>query len=103
MAISNKYKDTLNNLIDSSDTEFPDWPDSPDQPGLIDKRSCNAPRSKDNSPTFLEEDRLNENVPVRSLEPAPKIPASQVHKHHKLIPFGPKTGRVQYGNSQKGR
>ncbi len=72
-AIPNKYKDTLDELINSSDTESPDQSDSPDQPGLIDKGSHNAPRSKGGSPTLLEEDRLDEDVPVTSLEPTPKI------------------------------
>ncbi len=70
MAIPNKYKDTLNDLIDSSDTESQDWPDSPDRPGLIDKESRDAPRSRGGSPTLLEENCLDEDVP---LEPAPKI------------------------------
>lgn len=36
MAILNKYKDTLDNFINSSDKESLDWL------RLIDKRSCNA-------------------------------------------------------------
>ena len=76
MVIPNKYKDTLDDLIDNSDTEFPDQPDSPDQPGLIDKGSHNAPRSRGNSPTFSEKDRLDKDVLITSLESAPKIRAS---------------------------
>ncbi len=72
-AISNKYMDTLNDFIDSSDTESSDNPDSLNWPGLIDKRSCNALISRGGSPTFLEEDYFNEDVLITSLEPAPKI------------------------------
>ncbi len=75
-AIPNKYKDTLDDLIDSSDTESQDRPNSPNRPGLIDKGSRNTPRSRGGSPTLSEEDRLDEDVPVTSLEPAPKIWAS---------------------------
>ncbi len=76
MVIPNKYKDTLDDLIDSSDTESPDQPDSPDPPGLINKGLRNAPRSRGSSPTLSEEDRLDEDIPVMSLEPAAKIRAS---------------------------
>ncbi len=100
VAIPNKYKDTLNDLIDNSDTESPDRPDSPDRPGLIDKGSRNAPRSRGSSPTLSEEDRLDEDV---QLEPAPKIRAFQMHERHDVTPLGPKSGRAQYGNSQRGR
>ncbi len=37
-----------------------------------------------------------------SLELAPKIRASQVHESHDIAPLGLKSGRTQYGNSQKG-
>ncbi len=72
-AIPIKYKDTLNDFINSSDIESPDRPDSPDRPGLIDKGLRNALRSRGGSPTLSEEDRLDKDVPVTSLEPAPKI------------------------------
>ncbi len=36
------------------------------------------------------------------LEPAPKIRASQVHERHDVALLGPKSGRSQYGNSQRG-
>ncbi len=98
-AIPKKYKDTLDDFINSSDMKFPDKPDSPDWPRLIDKGSRNAPKSKDDSPTLLEEDRLDKDVP---LELAPKIQASQVHERHDIVPLGPKSGRTQYGSSQRG-
>ncbi len=101
-AIFNKYKDILDNFIHSSDTESPDRPDSLNRPGLIDKRSHNTPRSRSDSSTFLEEDCLDENVPVMSLELVPKIQASQVHQCHDVVSLGPKSKRAQYANSQKG-
>ncbi len=99
IAIPNKYKNTLDDLIESSDIESQDRPDSPDWPRLIDKGSRNALQSRDGSPTLLEEDCLDEDVP---LEPTPKIQASQVHERHDVTPLGPKNRRAQYGNSQKG-
>ena len=72
-AIPNKYKDTLDNLIDSSDIEFPYYLDFLNQLELIDKGSRNMPKSKDNSPTFLEKDCLDKNILNTSLESALKI------------------------------
>lgn len=40
MAIFNRYKDTIDNLFNSSDAE------SPDQPRSIDKELCNTPKSE---------------------------------------------------------
>lgn len=56
MAILNRYKDTYNNLIDSSDIKFPDWP------RLINKGSCNISRSESSSIGFEEKDFLNQNI-----------------------------------------
>ena len=67
VAIPNRYKDTLDDLIDSSDPESPDWA------GLIDKRSRNAPMSESTSSDLSERDCLDENLPDRSLRLAPKI------------------------------
>ncbi len=75
-AIPNKYKDTLNDLIDSSDIESPDRPQSLDRPGLIDKRSYNLPKFKGGSPSLCEEDCLDEYIPIILLEPVSKIRAS---------------------------
>ena len=73
IVIFNKYKDTLNNLINNSDIKSPDYPDSPNWLGLIDKESCNGPKSRDGSPTFLKEDCLDKNILITSLEPTLKI------------------------------
>ena len=75
MAIPNKYKDTLDDLIDSSDIKSPDQPESPDWLGLIDKGIRNASRSRGASPSLLEaeEDCLDKDVLVTSLKLAPKI------------------------------
>ena len=73
-AIFNKYKDTLDDLIDSSDTESLDHPDSPNRPGLMNtKGSRNAPKSRNGLPTFLEEDCLDKDISITSLELIPKI------------------------------
>lgn len=64
MAISNKYKNTFNDFIDGSNTKSPNQPGSPDWLKLIDKGSCNVPRSKSDLPTFLEKDHLDQDVLV---------------------------------------
>ena len=56
MAILNKYKDTLDDFIDSSDTESLDYLDSLNWPKLIDKGSRNPLKCTDDLATFLEED-----------------------------------------------
>ena len=56
MAIFNKYKNTLDDLIDSSNAESPNWP------GPIDKGSRNASRSENSLTELLEKDCLNKNV-----------------------------------------
>ncbi len=96
MAIPNKYKDTLDDLIDRSDTE------SPDRSDLINKRSRNASQSRGGSPTLSKEHHLDEEVLVTSLEPAPKIQASQVYQRHDVAFLGLKSERAQYGNGQRG-
>ncbi len=73
MAISNKYKDILDDLVDSLYIELPNQPDLLNQPELIDKRLHNAPRSKSGSPILLKEDYLDEDVLVTLLDLAPNI------------------------------
>ena len=103
MAILNKYKDTLDDLIDSSDTESPNQPESPDRLGPIDKGTRNAPRSRGASPSLSEEeeDRLDKDVLVMSLKLVPKTWDSQVYKRHDVAPLGPKSGRAQYEEGQR--
>ena len=104
MAIPNKYKDTLDDLIDSLDTEFPDQPEFPDQLGPFDKGTRNAPRSRGASLSLSEkeEDCLDDDVLVTSLKLSPKTRDSQVYKRHDVAPLGPKSGRAQYGEGQRG-
>ena len=72
-AIFNKYKDILNDLIDSSNTKFLDCPDFLNWLQLIDKRSRNIPKSRGGSSTFLEKNCLDEDVLITLLELASKI------------------------------
>ena len=74
MAISNKYKNTLDDLIDSSDIESPDQPESLDWLRPLDKGTRNAFRSKGASPSLLkeEENRLDEDVLDTLLKLVPK-------------------------------
>ncbi len=101
-AIPNKYKNTLDDLIPSSVTESQDRTNSPDRPETINKRLCNPSRSRGGSPTLLEKDCLDKNVPVTSLEPTPKIRALQVHQRYDIAPFDSRSGRAQYENGQRG-
>ena len=79
-AIPNKYKDSLDDLIDSSDTESPDQPESPDWLEPIDKGTCNVPRSRGASLSLSEEeeDCLDKDVLVTSLKLAPKTRLSGI-------------------------
>ena len=100
MVIPNKYKDTLDDLIDSSDIESPNHLDSSNRAKLIDKESHNAPKSKDNSLTFLEEDYLDENISIMLLEPALKFQDFPVHQHPNIVILSVKKERAQYGKGQ---
>ena len=101
-AIFNKYKDTFDNPIDSSDTKFPDQSKFLDRLEPIDKGTCNTSRSRGGLPSLLKENYLDENVLVMLLELAPKTQDSQVYKCHNVALFGPKSGRAQYKKGQKG-
>ena len=72
-AIFNKYKDTFDDFIASSDAKSPDYPDFPNRRRLIDKGSRNAPKSKNGFPTFLEEDCLDKDISITSSELTPTI------------------------------
>lgn len=73
MAISNKYRNTFDNLINTSDMEFLNWP------GLNDKGSCNALKFESSSMGLLERDFLDKDVLDRSSQLAPKNVDSQMH------------------------
>lgn len=61
-AISNRYKDTINLFIDSSNIEL----------RLIDKRSCNRPISEGCLIGFSKGDYLNEDISNMLLRLTPK-------------------------------
>ena len=50
----------------------------------------------------MKEDRLDKNISITSLEPAPKIWDSQVYQRYNVTTLGAKTGRAQYGKCQRG-
>lgn len=56
MAILNRYKDNLDDFINSSDPESPDWP------GPIDEGSRNIPRFASNLMALSEGDCLDKDV-----------------------------------------
>ncbi len=96
MAILNKYKDTLDDFIDSSDIESPDYLNFPNRPRLIDKGLHNVPKSRSGSPTFLEEDCLDKDISITLLVTAPKIQDSQVYQCYNIATLSAKSGRAQY-------
>ena len=102
MVIPNKYKNTLDDLIDSLNTEFLDQPDSLNWSGFIDKGSHNTLKSRGGSSTFSEKDCLDKDISIILLEPAPKIQDSQVHQRHNIAIFGAKSEKAQYGKGQRG-
>lgn len=56
MAISNRYKNTLDDFIDGSDAKFPN------RQRQIDKGLRNLSKSENNSIGFLKENYLNKNI-----------------------------------------
>ena len=74
VAIPNRYKDTLDDLIDSSD------PESPDRARPIDERSRNAPMSEGSIADCSEGDSLDEDLLNKSSQLAPKTEDSQVRQ-----------------------
>ena len=81
---------------------MPNQPRSPDWPGSIDKGTRNSPRSRGTSPSLLQEDCLDDDVSVIALERAPQTRNSQVFKRYYVALLGPKSGRAQYGDGQRG-
>lgn len=91
MAIPNRNKETLDNLIDSSDTKSPYWP------RLIDKGLRNTLRSKGSPTRLLKKDRLDKDISDRLSWVIPKIRDSQMYQCYDIVRFGLKSGRSQYG------
>ena len=71
--IPNKNKNTINDLIDSSDIEFQHQPNLINWLKQIDKRSRNAARSRGNLPTLSKKCHLDEDVPDTLLKSIPII------------------------------
>lgn len=71
--IQNKYKDILDDFINSSDTKFLDQLDFLNQLKLIDRKLYNAFKSRNSLLTLLKEDCLDKDILVILLELAPKI------------------------------
>ena len=90
VAIFNKYKDTLDNLINSLNTDPLDHTNSPNWLGLIDEGSRNTSKFRDSSPTFLKKNCLDEHILIILLEPTPKIQDSKYINATRLQPLVPK-------------
>ena len=79
VAIFNQYKDTLKDLIDSSD------PESLDQAGLIEARFRNAPISENSSADLSKGNCLDKNLPNKSSWLAPKTWDSEMRQRRVII------------------
>ena len=90
VVIPNQYKDTLDDLIDSSDLE------SSDRAGPIDERSRNAHMSEDSLAHFSKGNCLDKNLSDRSSRLAPKTRDSQVYQRRVIA------SQAGYGKSKKG-
>lgn len=67
IVIFNRYKDNLDDFIDSSNEKSLDWP------GPIDKGSNNTPRFESSSIGFLKKYHLDKNVSDSLSQLMPKI------------------------------
>lgn len=94
MTIPNKYEDILDSLIDSSDIESLDLLHFPDRFELIDKGPHQELKSRDGLSTLLEEDCLDGNILVISLELASMIQDLQIYQCHDIAPLSPKNKKV---------
>ena len=79
MPIPNQYKDTLDDLIDSSNPKSPDWVEP------IDKRFCNASMSESSSADFSEGDCLDEDFLDKSSRLAPKTENLKVRQSRVIL------------------
>ena len=104
-AIPNKYKNTLDDLIYSSDIDSADQPTSSNWLRPMKKGIRNAPRFRNASASLSEEEKncLDEDILVTLLELTPKIQNSQVYICYNVAPLGSKSLRVQYGENQRGK
>lgn len=91
VAFSNWYKNTLDDFIDSSDSE------SLDLARLIDERFRNAPMSEGSLADLLEENCLDEDLLDRSSWLASKIWDLQVRQCRVIA------SRAEYEKSKRGR
>lgn len=87
MVILKKYKDTLDDFIDSSDLEFPDWA------GLIDGRFCNAPKSENSSVGLSRRTCWNKDIPDKLSRLTAKTTNLQVRQRRVVA------SQVGYGKS----
>lgn len=80
MLIPNKNKDTLNNPIDSLDTEFLNSPKFLDWPKLSNKKIRNISCSRSTLSTYSKENCIDYDISVISLELEPKTWNYKVYK-----------------------
>ena len=90
VTILNQYKNTLDDLIDSSD------PESVDRAGAIDNKFRNAAMSEGSSANLSKGDCLDRDLPNKSSRLACKTRDSQVRQCRVIAP------QAGYGKSKRG-
>lgn len=91
--IFNRYKNTLDDFINSSDIE------SLDSLKQSDKESCNTSRSKSSLINLSKEDCLDKNILDMPLGLAAEIENSQIPQYYDIQILDLKNGRIQYEKS----
>lgn len=88
MIISNKYKSTLDNLINSSNSKF--------LLRSIDKKSYNMPKIRGYLISFLEENSLDKDVLTSNKlsQLVSKTANFQLYQHYDIKPFGLKNKKA---------
>lgn len=90
VAFFNLYNNTLDDFINSLNSESLDWSK------LLDEKSCNSAISKSNLADLSEGDCSDKKLSDQLLWLAPKTKDSQLHQHYIVIP------QARYKKSQKG-
>lgn len=98
VAIFNRYKNTLDDFIDSLNSESPDWQK------LIDERSYNTLSSASNLMGLLERDFLDKNISnCWWTQRTPKMKNFQVHQYCNIAPFSLKIKKEHYKKDKRDR
>lgn len=85
MIVSNKHKDTLDNLIDSFNIQSANLSEFLDLLKSCNKVTYNISRSKSASSTFLGKNYLNKDIAIKLLQLEPKNQDFHIYKSHNIV------------------